>query len=210
MTRRTVARSKTSARRHPQKDAPRTRKSKRGSRSGADEVRAPSEPPRLPTIAEVRDEVAPIADRVVAELRRDARAPCVLNDALRAVADRLNAEADEVSPNVRHGRDRYLSALSNLMSGGLLVDDQQDGLKPETALIHVAGAQIKAVMSCLHLRGSFNETDWTLHNHEMTDAELAAALAGVVAVLQGSRVILNRLRASDEFRDSSHRPGGAS
>jgi hypothetical protein len=92
----------------------------------------------------------------------------------------------------------FVRALSSLASGGLYTDDNSPGLEAEPALIHVAGAQLKAVMVAMSLTGqqqssTFHEgweVDETFSTHDAV-----AAMSGIVTMLQTSRPILRRLRS---------------
>jgi hypothetical protein len=102
--------------------------------------------------------------------------------------------------------EEYLNALSSLLTGGLWVDDEQEGLRAEHAICHVAAAQLKAILLSLHASPDDDGADgWCRTDDEMSTTDIAAALGGVVAVLRSSPEVLRHLRSRDEFRSSHWR-----
>jgi hypothetical protein len=125
--------------------------------------------------------------------------------------ERLEREAKQ------RGRERYLSALSDMLSGGLLVDTKNGyDLPPERALMRAAGAMLKAV-TLAKFNGSVGQDDleWTNDSTELSDDETHAALSAIGAILRNAPDVFSHLRARGEFRESDQRSepgndGGAS
>ncbi|HEU4544648.1 MAG TPA: hypothetical protein VFR23_26210, partial [Jiangellaceae bacterium] len=104
---------------------------------------------------------------------------------LERLAERFGKEAEGTrSPEElerRHDRrEERLASVSRLLSGGLWVSDD-DSDPAELALLHVAAAQIKAVMLAMTTSDGIGADGWALDHDEMTDADIQAALSGVVA-----------------------------
>jgi hypothetical protein len=117
--------------------------------------------------------------------------------------------AREAFPDGRvRARERYLSALSSLVSGGLTVDEEQPHLGPELALLRTAGVLLKAVTLA-----SYSASDevaasgdgWTPDSAEMTQDETIIALSGITALLTDGGHVLAELRSSGDFRSSGGR-----
>jgi hypothetical protein len=109
----------------------------------------------------------------------------------------------------------FVAALASLMGGGLHVQES-DGIRAEQALIHVAGAQLKAIMIALAMTGAEEDLGfqegWPLEE-SFTVNDTLAAMSGVVTMLQSSRHVLHQLRTELGWNGSSlarEAEGGAS
>ena len=103
--------------------------------------------------------------------------------------------------------EEYLHRLSALLTGGLWVDDEQDGLTAEHAICHIAAAQLKALQLAV-LQNNVDDQGpdgWCLSDDEMSRADISAVLSGVVATLGLSPEVLRTLRFKGEFRTSLER-----
>lgn len=105
--------------------------------------------------------------------------------------------------------ERYLSSLSKIVTGGLLVDREQQALEPEQALLRVSGALLKAVTLAVY--GNPTATDeqgpdgWCADSAELSPSEAFTAFTAIHSLLSGGGVVLAELRHRDEFRDSAER-----
>jgi hypothetical protein len=110
-----------------------------------------------------------------------------------AFAERRCRELDE----------KRLGQLSALLTADLWTDDNQPGLQAETAMCHIAAAQLKAIMLSLTADSSSQGAGgWCLTDDEMTDADVIAALSGVASVLRYGPKLVESLRSRGEFRSS--------
>jgi hypothetical protein len=103
--------------------------------------------------------------------------------------------------------ERYLSALSNILSGGLLVNTKDGAdLPPERALMRVAGALLKAVnIAKFGDEQIQEEVGWCMDSTRMSDDETQEALSGIIALLRDAPVVLEKLRMENDFRESHER-----
>jgi hypothetical protein len=107
----------------------------------------------------------------------------------------------------RRAHEEYLSALSNILSGGLLVDTHGGSdLPPERALMRVTGALLKAVSLARFGDEQLSENvEWCMNSTRMTDDETREALSGIIALLRDVPAVMETLRANGEFRESPER-----
>lgn len=117
-------------------------------------------------------------------------------------------EAPEADGNTRH-RERYLSKLSDLVSGGLWVStDKGADLPPERALCRVAGSLLKATMIATYFSTDDAGSDpdvWVPNCIQLRQHEQIDALTGIIALLQAGPIVTERLLMEDEFRESGDR-----
>jgi hypothetical protein len=136
--------------------------------------------------------------RAVPTTRKQAEKP--VDAEIRHAAER----AGILGPTVE-SQERLNAALSRLLSGGLWIDED-DELCAERALIHVTGALVKAIaVSISTPDGDYGPDGWVLADDKMTSADLVAALSAVASLLQGSRTVLQSMRAHGRFRGSAER-----
>ncbi len=109
-------------------------------------------------------------------------------------------------------QERYLSALSTLVTGGLWVGEEpgNEG-EAERALCRVAGAMLKAV-TVAGFAPDVGDEDldaggWVADSSEFTRNEMHDALHGIVALLSAGPVVIEKLRARGELRLSHERTG---
>jgi hypothetical protein len=112
--------------------------------------------------------------------------------------------------NLRLAHERHLSALSDLLSGGLFVDDTDVKGEPERALLLVAGALLKAVTVATFAASDGEDMGvqgggWVAHSSSLSRNEQHDALCGIVSLLRNGPRVLERLREDGEFRMSSDR-----
>jgi hypothetical protein len=115
------------------------------------------------------------------------------NDGRELFPERMRRRLDE----------KDLSRLSALLTADLWTDDEQLGLQAETAICHVAAAQLKAIVMSLTGDSSNQGGDgWCLTQDEMTVADLVAALSGVSSMLRHGPKLVETLRNRGELRSS--------
>jgi hypothetical protein len=116
-----------------------------------------------------------------------------------------------MNENQRNAHERYLSSLSNVLSGGLLTDtDKTSSLTPERALCRSAGCLLKAVMVANHYRSEEGPSDMRTWGPgyigaQMSEAETLDALACITALLLDGDHALDHLRGTGDYRDSHQR-----
>jgi len=106
--------------------------------------------------------------------------------------------------NRERARERYLSSLSVLVSGGLFVSTEPG--EAERALMRVAGAMLKAVTVATFTASDgerLDESGWVAESSVLTRNEQHDALCGIVSLLQNGESVLGWLRDHEEFRESA-------
>ena len=106
--------------------------------------------------------------------------------------------------------ERYLSAVNDIIGGGLCVDD--DGYSHAEALCRVAGALLKTVTLARFNSSSLNNIEpegssWEPQSTALSDAELHEALTGIHTLLRRAPVVLDHLRSTGGLRESVERIG---
>jgi hypothetical protein len=157
--------------------------------------------------------------RPIGKLARSDENRADLSAKPRAQADRHEAEPEpdfvppppppaddgrEYYERMRRSQDeRNLCRLSALLTSDLWTDDQQLGLQAETAMCHIAAAQLKAITLSLTAHSDGQGPDgWCLTQDEMTTADLVAALSGVSSLLRHGPKLAEHLRSRGELRSS--------
>jgi hypothetical protein len=106
-------------------------------------------------------------------------------------------------------REHYLSALSSLLTGGLITDtSDNETLSPEAALCHCSGALLKAVLVATFHSGvdpQFGPGGWASEKDALTPVEEYAALSMIVELLQNGPGLIQALRARGELRETWER-----
>ncbi|MGC4088313.1 MAG: hypothetical protein QM756_10520 [Polyangiaceae bacterium] len=105
-----------------------------------------------------------------------------------------------------------LRALSRLLTGGLFVEEDNNGITPEQAALHIAGVQAKALLLALGQTDGGTDEGWG-HDHKWTNRDSIAMAVWLTTFLQDASVVIAKLRERGELRDSvspSETEGGAS
>jgi hypothetical protein len=101
--------------------------------------------------------------------------------------------------------EKRLCDLSALLTADLWTADEQPGLQAETAMCHVAAAQLKAITLSLTSSDDQGPDGWGLTQDEMTNADVIAALSGVTSLLRYGPKLVEWLRSRGELRSSVSR-----
>lgn len=113
---------------------------------------------------------------------------------------------DGARENERQAHERFLGALSEVMSGGLTTN-RSDGfaLYPERALCRAAGCLLKGLMIGRYYSTPDGLSDdmksWGPGSTELTDGEMVDGLSALVALLTNADTVMDGF----EYRDDHER-----
>jgi hypothetical protein len=110
--------------------------------------------------------------------------------------------------NERKSRERYLAALSGVVTGGLFICEDNAPGEGERALLRTCGALLKAVTVA-----SFSECDgesvgadgWVANSSTLSRNEQHEALCAIVSLLSNGSRVLAEIRDKGDYRESAQR-----
>jgi hypothetical protein len=117
--------------------------------------------------------------------------------------------------NLRIARERYLAALSGVVTGGLFIAEDNAPGEGERALLRTCGALLKAVTVATYVDGDGEALDggsdgWVANSSTLSRNEQHDALCTIVSLLSNGSRVLAELRDKGDYRDSSERYDDAS